>query len=166
MPHPALTAVYCPFCWESKYYKWTTTIAISELEKRLRDKAFLRGTLVDFRAGRVDAAGRALDFAITSDSEVRTVNANELRVFVLPDIMKSTMFTLVRTKDAFVLEGFGWGHGVGMCQWGASKMAADGYDYKVIVSFYYPRTMITKLPAVDHEYYDLITCENDENRSI
>jgi stage II sporulation protein D len=153
-------------CWESKYYKWTTTIKVSELEKRLQDKAFLRGKLVDFRAGRVDAAGRALDFAITSDSEVRTINANELRVFVLPDIMKSTMFTLVRTQDAFVLEGFGWGHGVGMCQWGASKMAADGYDYKVILSFYYPRTVITRLPAVDREYYDLITCGNDESRSI
>jgi stage II sporulation protein D len=166
MPHPALTAVYCPFCWESKYYTWTTTIKINDLEKRLRDKTLLRGDLIGFQAGRVDAAGRALDFYIQSDIEMRTINANELRVFVLPDIMKSTMFTLKKTSDEFIFEGFGWGHGVGMCQWGASKMAADGYDYKVIVSFYYPRTMITKLPAVDHEYYDLIICEKDENRSI
>ncbi|MFH0807909.1 MAG: stage II sporulation protein SpoIID, partial [Elusimicrobiota bacterium] len=38
----------------------------------------------------------------------------------------------------------GWGHGVGMCQWGAKGMADKGYDYKEIVAHYYPSTKIEK----------------------
>ena len=37
----------------------------------------------------------------------------------------------------FIFEGRGWGHGVGMSQWGAFHMAQLGYDYKSILSFYY-----------------------------
>lgn len=40
--------------------------------------------------------------------------------------------------DRMVLEGRGWGHGVGLCQIGASVMATQGYDYKAILSHYYP----------------------------
>jgi len=165
-PHPALTGVKCPFCWESKYYTWNATVKVRELEKRLWDKSMLRGSLLDMGPAEVDTAGRALSITLKSSLETTVVNANELRVFVLPDILKSTAFTVERTPDAFLFKGRGWGHGAGMCQWGANKMAVDGYDYKVIVGFYYPRAVIEKLAPVDQEYYDLITCDNDESRSI
>ena len=38
----------------------------------------------------------------------------------------------------FVLEGKGWGHGVGLCQIGAAEMAAEGYGYRAILAHYYP----------------------------
>lgn len=41
--------------------------------------------------------------------------------------------------------GRGWGHGVGMCQWGARGMAAQGADYRAILRFYYPGTQIVRL---------------------
>ncbi|MCD4783023.1 MAG: SpoIID/LytB domain-containing protein [Candidatus Eremiobacteraeota bacterium] len=44
----------------------------------------------------------------------------------------------------FYFSGAGWGHGVGMCQWGARGMALDGYNYKQILMHYYPGTKITK----------------------
>ena len=42
----------------------------------------------------------------------------------------------------FVLDGGGWGHGVGMSQWGAEGYALHGYDYKRILAHYYPHTTL------------------------
>src|SRR4051794_6304609 len=42
----------------------------------------------------------------------------------------------------FLLNGRGWGHGVGMSQWGAEGYARHGYDYKRILAHYYPTTHV------------------------
>jgi stage II sporulation protein D len=44
----------------------------------------------------------------------------------------------------FIFDGQGWGHGVGMSQWGAYHMSQLGYSYKEILSFYYNNTLISK----------------------
>jgi len=44
--------------------------------------------------------------------------------------------------ESFVIEGRGWGHGLGMSQEGAKAMAENGYDYRDILSFYYKDTTI------------------------
>ena len=44
--------------------------------------------------------------------------------------------------DAFSLTGSGYGHGVGLSQWGAYGMAKEGYDATSIVSHYYPNTTV------------------------
>lgn len=44
----------------------------------------------------------------------------------------------------FIFDGRGWGHGVGMSQWGAYHMSQLGYSYKEILSFYYNNTLISK----------------------
>jgi stage II sporulation protein D len=42
----------------------------------------------------------------------------------------------------FLLDGRGWGHGVGMSQWGAEGYARHGFDYKQILAHYYPDTHV------------------------
>ncbi len=42
----------------------------------------------------------------------------------------------------FLLDGRGWGHGVGMSQWGAEGYARHGFDYRQILAHYYPHTHI------------------------
>ncbi|UWG95644.1 SpoIID/LytB domain-containing protein [Dehalobacter sp. DCM] len=45
---------------------------------------------------------------------------------------------------SFVFSGSGWGHGVGMSQWGAYRMAMEGYTYQDILNYYYKNTEILK----------------------
>ena len=47
--------------------------------------------------------------------------------------------------DKAHFKGRGWGHGVGMCQWGAFAMAKKRYNYKQILNHYYPGAKIVKL---------------------
>ena len=51
--------------------------------------------------------------------------------------LKSSAFTVSREGGDFVLNGHGWGHGVGLCQIGAAVMASEGYGYRQILAHYY-----------------------------
>src|SRR3954466_14722733 len=43
----------------------------------------------------------------------------------------------------FLLDGRGWGHGVGMRQWGAEGYARHGFGYRQILAHYYPHTTLS-----------------------
>ncbi|MGC9372064.1 MAG: SpoIID/LytB domain-containing protein [Thermovirgaceae bacterium] len=49
------------------------------------------------------------------------------------------------TSGTVTIRGKGWGHGVGMSQWGAKKMAEEGWDYRKILGHYYPQTQLKRL---------------------
>jgi stage II sporulation protein D len=51
------------------------------------------------------------------------------------------------TSTTFVIRGHGYGHGVGMGQWGADGMAKTGATYDKILAFYYPGTTLAQSPV-------------------
>ncbi|MFN5705991.1 MAG: stage II sporulation protein D, partial [bacterium] len=51
--------------------------------------------------------------------------------------LRSTYFSVEENEDKIILRGKGFGHGVGMCQEGAIRMANLGKKYLEIVNFYY-----------------------------
>ena len=53
-------------------------------------------------------------------------------------------YAIEKSGNEFVFYGRGWGHGVGMCQWGAMAMAEQGYTAEQILAHYYPGTAIRK----------------------
>ena len=56
--------------------------------------------------------------------------------------MRSTDFTLEYADGRFVFSVTGYGHGLGMSQYGANVMAKGGFDYKEILYHYYPNTKL------------------------
>ena len=56
--------------------------------------------------------------------------------------LRSTDFTLVWDGARFVFRVRGYGHGLGMSQYGANLMAEGGADYTAILSHYYPGTKL------------------------
>ncbi len=53
--------------------------------------------------------------------------------------------------DDFVVNGRGWGHGLGMSQFGAEQMAAQGFDFREILQFYYKNTEIVDMDQLKYE---------------
>jgi stage II sporulation protein D len=51
--------------------------------------------------------------------------------------LKSTFFSVEQRNDSVIFKGKGYGHGVGLCQEGAMRMARLGYSYRSILNFYY-----------------------------
>jgi stage II sporulation protein D len=98
-------------------------------------------------------SGRAAGVRFETDRGSYTVRGNDAR-FVLRssggEILNSTYFTLQPTvgRDGRVsqltISGSGYGHGIGMCQWGAIGRARAGQDYRTILQTYYPGTSLAR----------------------
>jgi stage II sporulation protein D len=54
------------------------------------------------------------------------------------------MMEIVPVGNGWVFAGKGYGHGVGMCQWGANGMAKNGKTYREILARYYPDTVLAR----------------------
>ena len=59
--------------------------------------------------------------------------------------LRSTDFDIVINESGVTITTRGYGHGVGMSQYGANGMAKEGYSYEEIVKYYYQNTEITNL---------------------
>ncbi|MCO4756016.1 MAG: hypothetical protein KC478_16160, partial [Bacteriovoracaceae bacterium] len=57
----------------------------------------------------------------------------------------SNTFSVKDSSDKFIIEGRGFGHGVGLCQFGALEMAKRGYTYKKILKHYFPSFKLEKI---------------------
>jgi len=74
----------------------------------------------------------------------RTFSGAELRSLLS---LRSTAFTAAYADGQFVFTVMGYGHGVGMSQYGAMLLAADGWSYDAILAHYYPGAVIQTLSA-------------------
>ena len=95
------------------------------------DPAFWLGAAVHDASGRVESVD--IGGAQVPGTELRTLF--ELR---------STAFALDYTAEGFLFTVTGYGHGVGMSQYGANVMAQDGADYEEILTHYYPGAELTR----------------------
>jgi stage II sporulation protein D len=106
----------------------------------------LRGALADIAVSERTATGRARTLHINDDlGATQDFSAKDFRRLIGSDILRSTNFSVAIEGGRAVFEGKGWGHGVGMCQWGAMGMAKEGFSYVDILKFYYPGATIGKV---------------------
>lgn len=145
-PHPALQGVNCFFCTNSKYQRWEKEIPVSELERRLKNAGYRIGALGRISPGKWDSSGRPREIEIRHSKGALTLRGNDFRLAVGPDLVKSLKdLRVVRSGSGMKFTGRGWGHGVGMCQWGAKALAEQGKTYREILEFYYPGATITQI---------------------
>ena len=81
---------------------------------------------------RLRDVGKALDFGVDFDEQTRTVLIDS-GSSAQPEPEQPTVTDAV----SYTFTGSGWGHSVGMSQWGAYGMAQQGFDYKEILKFYF-----------------------------
>ncbi|HXK65524.1 MAG TPA: hypothetical protein PK348_04595, partial [Spirochaetota bacterium] len=74
---------------------------------------------------------------IEHDNGIIRMSGNDFRLMFDAKKIKSLYFEAKQTRTGLILTGHGWGHGVGMCQWGAKEMAQQGMRFDQILKFYY-----------------------------
>jgi stage II sporulation protein D len=108
------------------------------------------GRLTDIRAGRTTPTGRVAELVVTTTNGSYTVG--RVREVLRPSAggqLQSSMFQLHVTRDGgaltrVVAAGAGFGHGVGMCQFGAVGRARAGQGYRQILATYYHGTTLER----------------------
>ena len=72
------------------------------------------------------------------------IKKSYLRNLAGRELLPSNNFVMSGKNHDFTVKGHGYGHGVGLCQLGALELAKRGYDYRQILSFYFPRHKMRK----------------------
>ncbi len=133
--YPYLTPVKSE-CSLSPYQSWQRRIPLAEVENALG----LKG-ITDLVVKSKTVTGRAKEIAVVTSSN-RPIEATELRKKLGWKKLPSTNFTLKVEDGTAVFDGKGYGHGVGLCQWGALEMAKSGKTYTEILMRYFPGAAI------------------------
>jgi stage II sporulation protein D len=137
-PLPYLRGKPDPFDAVAPYQDWRALVPRDRLLRILSDTY---GTPVEgfLLHGRSDD-GRVEKIKLLGPQE-RVISSNAFRLLVNRHFgetrLRSTFFDARRAGDRYVFKGKGYGHGVGLSQWGAHAMAEEGYDYRDILAFYY-----------------------------
>ena len=146
------------YCEPSARYRWTKSIDAAALDaavaRHLREVASTvprsgPGPVREVRVATRAPSGRAGSVVFATASGAYTVRGNDARsVLRQPggEILSSAYFSVVGPVDArggVRLEGRGYGHGVGMCQWGAIGRARAGQGFRTILQTYFPGTTVS-----------------------
>lgn len=150
---PYLKGVECPFDVESPYYQWKASFKIDQLEQNLRNQGFSLGTIATLTPLTYSRAGRVATLRILHSKGELILRGEDLRKAVGYTVVPSTQFTIESIGQDVVLAGYGAGHAVGLCQWGAKELAELGYSFSSILRYFYPGTelqnaSLTKSPPV------------------
>ncbi len=139
----------CGFCKESPHYKWTKNIPLSEIEKKLGENGYRVGKIKSVTVVGRNKSGRVDKVEIKDDSGVSCMlTGKDFRRMIGPNELRSTNFEPSINNDKLTLSGIGWGHGAGMCQWGANGMAAHGKKADEILKIYYPGAAVTTINKI------------------
>lgn len=134
-----LKGVECDYGKDDPTYHWSKTLTKEYIKKRLNNAGYKIQNIKKISIQEKSKIGRVKIFVIYTDTGNILITGSKLRLILNPFIFRSTMITKLKNNDdSIYIEGKGWGHGVGMCQWGAKELAENGKSYIEIIKFYYP----------------------------
>jgi stage II sporulation protein D len=126
----------CHYCEQSSLYSWQVSYEHSAFETLIKqyDQDIVR--LQDISITRKDKAGLVSEVKLKGAKCTTVIPGKKL--YSLLKEVKSFYFDVHKKSDKIIFTGRGFGHHIGLCQWGARQMVRDGWDYKSILRFYYP----------------------------
>jgi len=142
---PPLSGVDCGYCNKSKYFHWKKKLGKSEIQNRLNRTKSKVKRIRNITAEQIGPGGHCSTIKIDHDGGTKRVNANDFRLIIGPNKLRSTSFSINKRGSSFIFEGSGWGHGVGLCQYGTQNMAKSGFRWYDILRYYYPEIDLVKI---------------------
>ena len=150
------------YCDIAPRFRWTRTMDAATLNAAIAKYLGTYAALPGGQAGRVQSiavdrrteSGRVAILSIGTDRGNFILRGNDTRFVLRPpggEILNSTYFSVAADQGSdgsvarVTIRGTGYGHGVGMCQWGAIGRARAGQDFKTILRTYYPGTNVGPL---------------------
>lgn len=129
-----LQAKNCPYCQDSKHYSSVQVFSYTDLNNVLGTKVSVDSSIKVNHSN----SGRALEIWIGNTK----ISAAKFRAILnLP----STWVNFTNSANKITINSRGYGHGVGMCQYGANGIAKEGANYQEILNYYYNDIDIYKI---------------------
>ncbi len=123
---------------------WRTEFAAADLTGVVSAAGVQVGDLESLSVTRRTRSGRVERLALRGDRGRIELRGASLRSLVGSLGLRSTLFDVRETAGGFAFVGSGYGHGVGMSQWGARALAERGLSYQRILARFYPGTRLER----------------------
>ncbi len=133
--YPYLVSVACKWDQKSPRYADTREFSLMEIEQRLGSEA---GVLAAAQNGS-NAVAQIIGFTDSGRVDKIRIGSKTLTGSSIREKLelRSTNFSVELKGDKLIFKTVGYGHGVGMCQYGANGMAKEGKDFRQIITYYY-----------------------------
>ncbi len=139
-----LRGVPCMFCQDSPHMHWKKNFRLRDIQLALNKHGYKIGLIKDISVVERDRSDRIRNLKMTSrDGQELVIPGKDFREMMGPNILKSNNYEMSMQGYYMDFTGKGWGHGVGLCQWGARGMALQQFTYKQILAYYYPGSQLT-----------------------
>ena len=145
---PGLKPVRCEFSVGSPHFYWSLDVKLADLAEILRRHEIAVGSVTAIEISERTPSLRAAAVTVHGTRGSVRLRGNDFRRMIGYDTFKSTLFAVAVDPLWARFSGRGYGHGVGMCQWGAKGMAEQGHTARQILEFYYPGTVLSTLDRV------------------
>jgi stage II sporulation protein D len=139
MTNDHLKSVECPYCKNSKLYRWKRVLKSSFLTGKFKSAGTKVGNVKSIS---IKKGATRVDSVIVNK---QSFPVNKFREIVGFSTIWSNDFTVKKQGSDFVFEGKGAGHGVGACQWGMEGMARKNRNYRQILMHYLTGVEIRKM---------------------
>lgn len=131
---------HCERCW---IYNWKASLSLDEFQQQITPLLDAPENVHDVTITQHDRAGLVKQLELDNGRSKTSVTGKQFyNVF---KAIKSFCFSVEKDTEGVTLHGKGFGHHLGLCQWGAREMVRDGWNYRRILSFYYPGTQMAQL---------------------
>ena len=142
---PYLARKYpCTFCDKFKVFNWRVTFSYEEVLKRIQ-KDFKIKKITDISVYKKDRAGLVQKIVIHTGARKIIITAKKMKS--LFHEIKSCCFVIKREAGKqYLIQGRGFGHHKGLCQWGAYALVKDEHwNFNQVLQYYFPGTKLMKL---------------------
>lgn len=129
------------------HYNWQVVYNAGELLEHLLSTGNDLGQVTDLKISELTSSGKRVKKLLVTGLDMegnpKTIEIGNADMVRKTLGLKSSMFTMEKEYDdqgyliKVTFSGSGWGHGLGMSQWGARGMAEQGYNYREILQYYY-----------------------------
>lgn len=133
------------YCQRSPKLTWKYELSRDALAGKLSENRFRVGTISRVGVEIEEESPRNKRFLMIDEEGGKAIAATELRRILGYSNLKSTWFEVEMSGKTISFRGKGYGHGVGMCQWGAKGMADEGHEFKEILKHYYPDAELARI---------------------
>lgn len=128
-------------CKNSPHFQWETVLSENDLATLLNEK-----NISELQT--IEKQGRVSQIQYKTFSSIKKIPISTFLTKVGKqhgwNQIKSNLFTVKKIRDKFLFKGNGLGHGIGLCQWGAAFLAANGKTHTEILQFYFPDTELKR----------------------
>jgi stage II sporulation protein D len=146
---PGYVSVECPFCHKHGLKNWSKEFKKKELfssfykalKRYNKDKEAKASSRIEL----IDDHKSSSRVKFYCKDDFKTIRKSRLRSTMGRKKLPSNYFHIREKKNTVVVSGSGYGHGVGLCQFGAKELALKGFTYKQILAHYFPKFKLVKI---------------------